>query len=86
MIQYCLCDCSYVAPVACKCPTKNQYAAIAYCSIETNIENSFCSSTLIILHSYCPLLPRVESGRLINGATEQLINTKKRKKKINDAK
>lgn len=63
-------------------PTKNQYAAIAYCSTETNIENSFCPSTLMILHSYCSLPSRAKSGHIINGATEQRIKIKK----INDVK
>ncbi len=68
--------------VPCKCPTKNRYTAIVHCSTETNTENSFCPSTLIILHTYCSLSSRAKSGCIINGAAEQLVSTKK----INDAK
>lgn len=62
-----------------KCPTKNQCAAIVYCSTETTTENSFCPSTLIILHSCCSLPSCAKSGCIIIWAAEQLVSLNKKK-------
>ena len=65
----------YTGP--CKCPTKNQCAAIVHCSTESHMENSFCLSTLIILHCYCSLPYCGKSGCIIRSCRA----TRERKRK-----